>query len=145
MKDAWHAGNPPASLVVRNDASELSGVSAWVDAWARHQRLPATLVHHLDLCATEVVTNIVSHAFEGAKAHRISLSLGMDHDRVTLEVEDDGKPFDPRAVAPPPARTDLDDGPPGGWGLAIVRHFADELHYLRTAGRNRLTVVLRID
>jgi serine/threonine-protein kinase RsbW len=131
-------------LVVRNDASELSRVSAWVDAWARHQGLPATLIHHLDLCATELVTNVVSHAFEGAAVHRISLSLGMDHDRVTLEVEDDGKPFDPSAIAPQPPRTDLDDGSPGGWGLVIVRHFADELRYLRTTGRNRLTVVLRV-
>jgi anti-sigma regulatory factor (Ser/Thr protein kinase) len=130
-------------LIVRNDASELSRVSAWVDAWAQHQGLPVTLVHHLDLCATELVTNVIDHAFEGAVTHPISLRLAMDHDRITLEVEDDGKPFDPRAVAPPP-RTDLDERPPGGWGLAIVRHFADELRYLRTAGRNRLTVVLRV-
>jgi len=133
-----------ACLVVRSDTSELSRVSRWVDDWARECRLSAVLTHHLDLCASELVANVVDHAHDDDAAHPIRLRLQMLGDRVCFEIEDDGKPFDPVSAPAPMRATDPEHARIGGWGIAIVRHFAEDLTYLRTEAGNRLTVFFRI-
>ena len=132
-----------SNLVVQNELSELSRVSGWIDTWAQQHRIPATLAQVLDLCAMEVVTNVISYAYEDGAAHPISVTLSVQEDLVSLEVEDEGKPFNPleRPEQAPPKS--LEEARIGGWGLRIVRHFSDELRYCRAAARNRLTVVFR--
>ncbi len=131
------------SLMVRNELSELPRVSSWVDEWARQHRLPSTLAQILDLCTAEVVTNIISYAHDDNAAHSIGLNLRMHEDLIRLEVEDEGKPFNPVENPAQVPRTNLEEGRIGGWGLRIVRHFADELCYRRVDARNRLTVIFR--
>ena len=131
------------ALVVRNELSELSRVSSWVDEWARLHQLSSTLTQILDLCTAEVVTNIISYAYDDDAVHPISLNLRIDEDRISLEVEDEGKPFDPLGNPAPATRANLETGRIGGWGLRIVRHFAEDLCYARADARNRLTVIFR--
>jgi serine/threonine-protein kinase RsbW len=57
------------------------------------------------------------------------------HDSVEAFVEDDGKPFDPLAVATPRPRSDEREG---GVGLHFVRSLTDELKYTRREGINHL-------
>ena len=101
---------PQASLIVGSELRELSRVSAWVQDWAQRQRLPARVAQHLDLCSTEVVTNIMTHGSGDAAAHAsILLRLGWQGEDVALEVEDEGSPFDP-LQAPEPTHGEQ---PPG--------------------------------
>jgi anti-sigma regulatory factor (Ser/Thr protein kinase) len=116
-------------------------VSAWVKAWAREHALPATLVQHLDLCAAELVTNVIDHAYDDNAAHSICLTLHVAGDQIRLEIEDDGKPFDPAAKPTRPAPSGLEDARIGGWGIDLVRHFARDLRYCRTDARNHLTAI----
>lgn len=132
-----------ASLVVRSDRSDLSRVSDWLATWAAEHALPAKLSQMLDLCATELVTNVVEHGRAAALSHPISLSVHLEPHRLRLEIEDEGVPFDP-TQAPSAQRMELEGTRVGGWGIALVRHFADELRYLRTEAGNRLTVVFRL-
>ena len=134
---------PQASLIVGSELRELSRVSAWVHDWAEHQRLPARIAQHLDLCSTEVVTNIMTHACGDAGAQRILLRLGWQGEDVALEVEDEGSRFDPLQVPQPASASSSQDARVGGWGIPIVRRFSDGLHYRREDGRNRLTLLFR--
>ena len=141
MRDPLGAVQP--SLIVRNQLSELSRVSDWVYEWARQYRLPDALAQILDLCTAELVTNIISYACDDDAVHPISLSLRMQEDLISLELEDEGKPFDPLENIAHAPRTNLEEGRIGGWGLGIVRHFAEELCYRRADARNRLTIIFR--
>ena len=49
-----------------------------------------------------------------------------------------------RPALTPQSEPTLEDAPVGGWGLPIVRHFSDELHYRRLEGRNLLTLTFRL-
>ncbi|VTU23552.1 Serine/threonine-protein kinase BtrW [Variovorax sp. PBS-H4] len=135
---------PLASLIVGSELRELPRVSAWVQDWAQRQRLPSRVAQQLDLCSTEALTNIMTHGSGDEAAHcSISLRLGWRGEDVALEVEDEGRPFDP-LQAPDPARAgSLEDAQVGGWGIPIVRHFSDGMHYRREDGRNRLTLLFR--
>jgi serine/threonine-protein kinase RsbW len=135
---------PQASLIVGSELRELSRVSAWVHDWARRQRLPNRIAQQLDLCSTEALTNIMTHGSGDAAAHcSIFLRLGWQGEDVALEVEDEGRPFDPLQARNPAHASSLDDAQVGGWGIPIVRHFSDGVHYRREDGRNRLTLLFR--
>lgn len=144
---AARGGDGEASLIVDNQPRELARVHAWVQDWASHQQLAPSVAHSIDLCSTEVVTNIINHAGKeghgGQAAQHIHLRLGWVGDDVALEVEDEGSRFDPREVAAPAPATTLQDTRVGGWGIPIVRHFSDELRYRHEGGRNHLTLVFR--
>jgi anti-sigma regulatory factor (Ser/Thr protein kinase) len=135
-------GEPRASLIVGSELRELSRVSAWVHDWAECQRLPARVEQSLDLCSTEVVTNIMTHA-SGNGAQSILLRLGWQGEDVTLEVEDESGEFDLRKVPEPAPVTSLRDARIGGWGIPIVRRFSDGVRYRHEDGRNCLTLLFR--
>lgn len=134
--------DPRASLIVGSELRELSRVSAWIQDWAESQRLPAKLALKLDLCSTEVVTNIMNYAC-GDGAQLILLRLGWQGEDVALEVEDEGSKFDPRQVPEPARATSVRDARIGGWGIPIVRNFSDGLRYRHEDGRNCLTLLFR--
>jgi serine/threonine-protein kinase RsbW len=135
-------GEPQASLTVGRELRDLPRVSAWVHDWAERQHLPARVVSNLDLCSTEVVTNIMTHA-HGDGTQQILLRLGWQGEDVSLEVEDEGTAFDPRLVPQPAPVTSIHDARIGGWGIPIVRRFSDGLRYRHEGGRNCLTLLFR--
>jgi anti-sigma regulatory factor (Ser/Thr protein kinase) len=135
-------GEPQASLTVGSELRELARVSAWVHDWAEGQQLPPRVALNLDLCSTEVVTNIMTHA-SSQGAQNIFLRLGWQGQDVALEVEDECSEFDPRQVPEPAPATSIQDARIGGWGIPILRRFSDGLRYSHHDGRNCLTLLFR--
>ena len=132
------------SIVIRNDVSELARVGAWVKDWARSHELPATTAERIDMCSVEAVTNIVTHGYVDDAVHQIRLSLERDAHVVSLEIEDDGMPFDPRVIARPERPSGLADAKIGGLGVHIVRSLSDDVLHQRCGELNRLRLVFRL-
>jgi len=137
-------GQEPSELVVTNDLSELTRVSAWVHAWSQQHGMTDRTVERLDLCSTEAVTNIIMHGYADSAAHEIALRLDCRHDSLALEIQDDGGAFDPRQVNDPQPAATLEDAQVGGWGVQMIRRFSDGWHYGRSGDRNHLTIVFRL-
>lgn len=127
-----------------SNLSELARVADWVNAWTQRHRVPARLAERLDLCSTEVVTNIMMYGYTDGGLHQIALRLEQQDGRLAFEVQDDGLAFDPRQVAEPQPATSLDEATIGGRGLQLVRRFSDEWHYLRADGRNNFTLIFHL-
>jgi anti-sigma regulatory factor (Ser/Thr protein kinase) len=134
----------PARLIVNNDLSELDRVSSWLRSWAERYHVPPPTAERLDLCSAEVLTNIVSYGYPDGGTHHISLGLGVRGGLVALEIQDDARPFDPSSAATPERKLSLEEAPVRGWGIPMVRHFSDELHYRRLEGRNLLLLIFRL-
>jgi serine/threonine-protein kinase RsbW len=73
----------------------------------------------------EAFNNIAIHGFCGIEPTLVSIDVEWDAERMTITFVDEGKVFDPEAVAPP----NLDDLPERGMGLYIMRTFMDEVDY----------------
>jgi anti-sigma regulatory factor (Ser/Thr protein kinase) len=130
------------SLHIRSDLAELSRLGSWVSFWAEQHCVPEEMAQQVDLCATEAVTNVMTHGVSGSDSGEIQLRVSRVGNDVVLEIEDDGIAFDPtQAPLPPPVTMDSEGV--GGWGMRIVRSLSDEVRYQRVAGRNRLTLVFR--
>jgi serine/threonine-protein kinase RsbW len=133
----------PACLAISSELSELAHVGAWLNDWTQRHAVPAPMAERLDLCSTEVITNIMAHGYTDRSIHQITVSLDWQGDCLALEVQDDGRPFDPRQAEEPPPAASLEEVAIGGWGLQIVRRFSDEWRYHRANGRNHLTLIFR--
>ncbi len=90
---------------------------------------PNGVTHAVELAVSEMVTNVVIHAYVGREPGRVSVRCEGDAERITVEVADDGVGVAPR-----------DDSPGVGHGLALVGGLADTLEVASGPG-DRGTVV----
>jgi serine/threonine-protein kinase RsbW len=131
-----------AGLRIANDMSELARVAALVDDFgARHQLSNAVIVA-LNVSLDEILNNIISYGYEDTGPHDIAVRLELRSGIVEVLVEDDGKAFDPLAVATPRPRSETEVG---GVGLHFVRSLMDQLEYSRLDGINRLRLTKKLE
>jgi anti-sigma regulatory factor (Ser/Thr protein kinase) len=123
-------------LTVAADAAAAAAASEWARALGARLRLGERDLYRLDLCVTELVTNVASYAYDDRDGV-IELHARDAHedDAVRIEIIDDGSAFDPLAFEQPAAREGADIGI-GGHGIALVRGFADECRYERRGAQN---------
>jgi anti-anti-sigma factor len=117
--------------------AEISRVADNVESFGRDQRIPSNAVDDMNVALDEVVSNIVRHGGETARAHLIVIRIGLAGDRFFAEVRDQGVPFDPVAYVIPESRGD-GERTPGNLGLVFVRALMDEVRYTRDGQSNVL-------
>jgi serine/threonine-protein kinase RsbW len=124
--------NLPALL----DAAEQACMQVGASATARDA---------VRLAVEEASVNIMTHGYDGTAPGPITLALDWDPPRLTIEIADQARHFDPQLLAAPTLDTPWEDRPLGGLGWHLVREMVDELHYRRGAdGGNHLTLVKQI-
>lgn len=133
----------PARLNLDANESAVRSASEWATAFAARNGLSEDDVYRLDLCVCEVVTNIVSYAYDGDHGQSLELSAEALPSAVVITISDGGRAFDPLALAPPETPYSLEDMSIGGLGIDLVRKFSDECSYKRVAGRNILSFTIR--
>ena len=128
---------------------DISAAAQWVNTIAVEQKFPEQLVFALQICLEELLTNVVRHG--GAKSSGdlsevpvppldVEISISTGAQRVSMTVEDNGKPFD--VVNAPAHGIDqpLDELQPGGLGIQLIRNFASSIAYEQAGLGNRVIV-----
>jgi len=132
---------PTARLELANRSAELPRLTAWIVEQERALALPAALAMNINLALEEWVVNIISYAYADAAAHTIVVRLWRQPGRLCLEIEDEGRPFDPTVQAPPDTNAPLDQRKIGGLGIHFIRRTMDAMSYQRRDNHNVLTLV----
>ena len=123
-----------------NDSADLARVLDEVDARLAALPVSPKRKYAVRLALDELLSNVIRYAYDDGGAHRIGLKLEPDVP-FFLTIEDDGKPFDPLADAPPPVLDGpVEDRPIGGLGLHLLKQMGLQLAYRREAGRNLVRV-----
>jgi serine/threonine-protein kinase RsbW len=125
-------------LTIVNHVPEIRRMSLWLDAASRQLGLPAELLFKFDLCANEAVANIISYAFLDDDLHEIFLRLSLIGSLASLEIEDDGIPFNPLDAPEHVQPASLEEAQLGGLGIKLIRRHMDQCNYVRRNGRNVL-------
>ena len=129
------------SLKLKPRLDELENIAAAVEAFGEAESWPADLVFRVNLVLEELGINIINHG-KDENLYEIEITLISEADTLTIEIIDDGRPFDPLNDAPQPdLESEIEDRPVGGLGIHLVRTMMDELRYRRERGRNHLTLV----
>jgi anti-sigma regulatory factor (Ser/Thr protein kinase) len=132
-----------ASVRLRNDLAEVSRLSQIVTDFAAHHGLPAELLFRINLVLEEIITNVISYGYDDRSEHEISVRMSWQDPHVELEVEDDGRPFNPLEAPEPDVDGPLVERPVGGWGIHLVRKMMDHLDYRREGHKNHLVLRTR--
>lgn len=133
----------PASSPGRDGV--LRCIASAVEELGQRECWPDSLVFKVNLALEELGLNILSYGGESGGAHpAIEIVIISDDEALTIEVSDDGRPFDPFQDAPAPAvASTLDDRPIGGLGIHLAQAVMDQMSYRHIEGKNRLTMVAR--
>jgi anti-anti-sigma factor len=128
-----------AQTVISIDAriAETSRVADHVESFGRDQRVASSVVNDMNVALDEVISNIVRHGGEKARAHLIDIRIGLAGGWFFAEVRDQGVPFDPVAYFAPQSGGGKARSP-GGLGLVFVRALMDEVRYTREGASNVL-------
>jgi anti-sigma regulatory factor (Ser/Thr protein kinase) len=133
------------SLNIERSHDELGRITGAVDDLGHRESWSNDLLFRVHLVLEELVLNIIDYGFDDGKDdHELEVVLTSDDDALTIEITDDGFPFDPLQDAKTPdVNAPLEDRPIGGLGVHLVRTMMDEMHYRRDHGKNHLTLVAR--
>ncbi len=130
-------------LRVETKIEEMERLAAVVEDFGEGEDWPPALTFQVNLALEELWLNVLNYGHERG-LHEVCIRLVSETDALTIEITDDGKPFDPLIDAPLPDTTGgLGDRDIGGLGIHLVRTMMDELEYRREEGKNHLTLVKR--
>src|SRR5262245_5670027 len=129
---------------LKNSLLEIERLARIADDFGQRHRLDAQTSHNLKVALDEILTNIISYAYADAREHSIVTRFSLGKGKLTVEVEDDGRPFNPLNTPEPDTKQLLEERPIGGLGIHLVRKLMDELEYRRQNDTNILTMKLKV-
>ena len=131
----------PVLLKIAPNHEQIELITVAVEEFAERDNWPPDLVFKMNLALEELGVNIINYS--GATGD-IEISLAADGDSVTVEISDDGRPFNPLLdQEAPDVSAPLGDRPIGGLGIHLVRSMMDEMRYSREDGKNKLSMTKR--
>ncbi len=130
------------SLRLSATLDDINELHEGLEAFAQQDGWTSKLEFEVKLVIEELFTNVVNYG--ECPGEPVSIDFSSDGDRLTIEMADAGKPFDP-LVETPAADTDsaIEDRSIGGLGVHLVLTMMDEVNYRRDGALNRLTLVKR--
>lgn len=131
------------TIEIINHIKEIKRVHQALDRYLLEQSLGEYDRKKVSIAVDEILSNIISYAYEDKGRHTIRVNLDCTEDRLTLEFLDDGKQFDPiEFIRNQGERSAEDMDRVGGLGLKLVGRLMNRLAYLREGNQNKLTLVL---
>jgi serine/threonine-protein kinase RsbW len=123
-----------------NQRAEIQRLGQIAEQFGAAEGLSEDELMAINLVLDELVTNTIDYGYDDAATGEIRVTLAVEGNTLTIEVEDDGREFNPLAAPPPDLTLALEDRPVGGLGIHIVRTVMDAVDYQRRDGHNVLTM-----
>ena len=131
-------------LIIRKEATydELESILDAVEDFGEREDWSPAILFKVKLAIEELGLNVAKHGRIN-KAPDIEITVTSDPDSLKINIEDDGRAFDPLHDAPEPDLTSpIEDRPIGGLGIHFVREMMDEMTYRREGDKNCLALTL---
>ncbi|MBI2470807.1 MAG: ATP-binding protein [Planctomycetes bacterium] len=132
--------NRTTTIQIKNNLSELERLSQTVEAFGEANNLSPKILYALNLSLDEIITNVIYYGYNDANEHQIIIRILLKDEELTVEVEDDGKPFNPLEAEKPDLEKPLEERQVGGLGIHLVTNLMDTLEYKRQEGKNLLVM-----
>lgn len=126
------------SLTLTNELPELERLSGAVEDFGEVNAMLPKDIFQINLALDEVITNIISYAYEDSACHEINVTLELSGQKLMITVIDDGRLFNPLHIPPPDLTASLEEKEVGGLGIHFVRQVMNYVAYEREEGRNKL-------
>jgi serine/threonine-protein kinase RsbW len=126
---------------IRNEIAELATIRDALDSLGDELSIPTRTLIQLQVALDEIVGNAIRYAWPDGANGEVMVRVTVRPEDVTLDIFDDGSPFDPRDMPEPvPADRRLS---PGGIGIQMVRRLVNGFTWRRVDGRNHTTLTIK--
>ena len=137
--------NKVLKIQISNQLSEIRKIRKELDKFYNFHNLPAKITNVIDMAVEEIITNLISYAYEDNYKHEINIQLSLTNVEIILEINDDGRPFNPLEKSIPDTSSSIEDRPIGGLGIHIVKKLMDSVDYKYKGNRNCLIMKKNIN
>lgn len=127
-------------LEVKNNISEITRVCDLVKDFCDSNAIHGAGYHNVILILDEMLTNIISYAFQDGKEHIFTLKIEKKGKCVCIELVDGGVPFDPLKQQTPDVESDISERKIGGLGIFLARQLSEKMEYQRLNNENHLRI-----
>ena len=140
-------GVPPeekAVMVLSATTDQLVHVCNYIHAELHRRRAPNSVVNLMDIACEELFVNICHYAYPDAMPEnpgevRISFEYEANPPALTVQLSDDGIPYNPLEKPDTVTPDNIDDVQIGGYGILMSKKSVDEMTYERVGDSNVLT------
>lgn len=103
-------------------------IESFIDNAREKFHLDDDIYGNIMIAVTEAVNNAIKHGSHSDSSRNVNLSLLVDGTTLKFRVEDQGPGFDYMHLPDPTAPENLEK--PGGRGIFLMKHLADEVLFL---------------
>ncbi len=125
------------------DGDEPRRVAEQFESICLEHGVPVGIVFKFQLALDELLTNVVSYAFEpDSEDPSVKVMLQLTDEYIRAVIRDNGRAFNPLLDASDPdLELSAEERSIGGLGIHLTKAFVDELEYERRDGWNHLSLV----
>ncbi len=102
-------------------------VESFIDQIRERYNLSDDVYGNVIVAVTESVNNAIIHGNQNDKNKDVRLSIAIDDRNLSFTIEDEGAGFNYHNLPDPTAPENLDK--PGGRGIFLIKHLADEVEF----------------
>ena len=132
------------TFLLKNDLNELKRLTDILCKLCDENNIGNKVLCDVTLALEEIFANIVHYAYEDKEEHLVKIHIKIQDNLFSLNITDDGKPFNPLDVPKTNTDTPFEERKIGGLGIHLVRHLIDKLEYKQVKGKNVLTMQIRL-
>ncbi len=132
------------NITIINQVEQLEELAGILETVSEEWDIPMKVSLNLNLVLEELITNIIFYGYDDKNEHLIYIRLYKKDNEIEIQIEDDGKEFNPLLVAEPDIDESIENRKIGGLGIHFVRKIMDSMNYRRSDGKNILTLTKNI-
>ncbi len=118
-------------------ADNIRIIESFIDNAKEKFKLNDDIYGNIMISVTESVNNAIKHGNRNEKAKNVSISLMLDDSQLKFRVADEGNGFDYHNLPDPTAPENIEK--PGGRGIFLMKHLADEVVFSNNGSVVELT------
>jgi len=132
------------NITIINQVEQLEELAGILETVSEEWDIPMKISLNLNLVLEELITNIIFYGYDDKNEHQICIRLYKKDNEIEIQIEDDGKEFNPLLVAEPDIDESIENRKIGGLGIHFVRKIMDGMNYRRSDDKNILTLTKNI-
>lgn len=128
------------SIEIPSLTENIRIVESFIDNTKDKYQLTDDLYGNIMIAVVESVNNAIAHGNSLDKDKNVTLTAILDEQQVQFTIEDQGPGFNYDNLPDPTAPENIKN--PGGRGIFLMRHLADEVHFSAEGRKVELTFYL---
>ncbi|MBI4243511.1 MAG: ATP-binding protein [Planctomycetes bacterium] len=130
------------AISIKSRLEELQKMRDQLTKMFKKLKLGEDIIIPVVLSIDEAVSNIIEHGFKLKSTGRITMSIDISKDRITVKIQDNTTKFDPKQVPLTTPLQRIKERKQRGLGLIIIRKCMDGIYYRYTNDKkNELTLI----